>query len=134
MAVKSMAGSLMFISQGLIRASNVTCCTDMACRISDCDFRSVRPVSALRRFARRSRILLDDVSASASNIRIKIGPVNQRSSQEPHLQFSDWTAKPPTRGPRALEYTISQNTPQWCTLCFFGNSTTKRDLLDPLED
>jgi hypothetical protein len=102
MFVKATAGSLTIISIGLIIASqNTSEAFNFSCSISLLDLMFIAPVNFRRRWALRRRILSVEVSGYANRKTIKIGPVNQIISYNPHRQPLAWTANPATRGPIA---------------------------------
>ena len=102
MFTKAIAGSLIVISMGFIRASISTA---EALRpfwsISLWDLRRLSPVSLRRRFARRRRMLGVEVSGTHKNMRTNTGPASQRISHRDQRHPFAVTAKPERRGPRA---------------------------------
>ena len=76
-----MAGSRMFISQGLMRAlKRMDLMAMLDCLISDCALKLGFPVSRRRRSARRRRMLSLEVSGRRKKRKMKTGAESQRSS------------------------------------------------------
>src|SRR5690348_12399188 len=97
-----MAGSLMVISMGLMRASTKTSDVFMArWSSSDWDMKRASPVSLRMRRARRSRIVGVEVSGRRRNMRRNAGMEAQKISQRDQRQDMAGTEKPASMGPRA---------------------------------